>query len=203
MPILFLGLVILATLALSYIAWREPVYKKIAAIGAAVVFILGLCLYFFVILPAYRPPLPPASDAAQREEFLKTEQATEDALKAKLGDKQSYAEGDISAIIDLAFTHMQQTEYDAAIALLDTAWKQFPKNEDLHQQLVVAYFSKGLFLGENNDYAAAHDSLKKARAIMPEAAPFAKQLDVFINIMAEKSGLKKPEPPKLPTQPSP
>jgi tetratricopeptide (TPR) repeat protein len=192
MDFLFICAIIAATAALYVIARKEQRYKTQSYALTVIIPIIALIVYFTFISP--RPETREELPMGQKEMHAQLQQTLkedETALKEKLA--QNPNDPELTGL--LANTLMEQTHYDEAAKLLETALAVHPDNKDLITRLSITHFAKGLFLAEQKKYTQALASLQTAKAINQKGgAPYNRDLDMFIKIIERKADPKSTKP---------
>ncbi len=146
--------------------------------GLAVMFLLpllGCGLYVYLTKP------PTAAEPLQAPAYTPATQEDVEALSKTL----EAAPDDLGSVIAMAEAYMSRDEYDEAITMLKSKEQNFPQGE-LTVQIAKAYFAKGLLFAEQGRFDEALKTLRTAREVSPESAPFLPDLDHFIRMIENR-----------------
>ena len=95
--------------------------------------------------------------------------------------------GNPDLILKLGGLQVAEGRFEPAIATLERGRAIAPEDRDIALQLSAAYFAQGLRYAEQRDRDKALENLKKAKAVAPADAPFAHDLDSFIEVLQRKT----------------
>ncbi|MCK5385128.1 MAG: hypothetical protein KAJ29_06075 [Alphaproteobacteria bacterium] len=153
-------------------------------LGMAVMFLMPMAscaIYIFLTAPRYNPPAVARPSQVLEQTINKEEHAMTLAPEDIAALEKIVEENpdDIDSVFVLTNAYMSLERYDSAISLLKSRQMRF-HDKKLVTLLTIAHFAKGLLLAEQGKFKQALSSLRDARKIAPEDAPFLPDLDHFI-----------------------